>query len=84
MGDRKAFGNSGPQTDTTAGMGHLGSSAMRVGSGGVYVILQAAWELCGLCTNDLMQIVPSGHSLFSQNFTARHTQGQAGGSVLTI
>lgn len=66
MGDRKAFGNSGPQTGTTAGTGHLGNSAMLVGLGGIYVILQAAWKLCGLCINDQMQIVPSGHSLFSK------------------
>lgn len=52
--------------------------------GGVYVILQAAWELCGLCIDDQMQIVPRGHSLFSPNFTAWHTQGQAGGSALTV
>lgn len=66
VGDRKAFGNSGPQTGTTAGTGHLGNSAMLVGLGGLYVILQAAWKLCGLCINDQMQIVPSGHSLFSK------------------
>lgn len=84
VGDRKAIGNSGPQTGTTAGVGHLGSSAILVGLGGIYVILQAAWKLCGLCINDRMQIVPSGHSLFSPNFTAWHTQGQAGGSVLTV
>lgn len=86
MGDRKAIGNSGPQTGTTAGQGHLGSSAFLVGlrGGGVYVILQAAWELCGLCIDDQMQIVPRGHSLFSPNFTAWHTQGQAGGSALTV
>lgn len=46
--------------------GHLGNSAMLVGLGGLYVILQAAWKLCGLCINDQMQIVPSGHSLFSK------------------
>lgn len=69
MGDRKAIGNSGPQTGTTAGQGHLGSSAFLVGlRGGVYVILQAAWELCGLCIDDQMQIVPRGHSLFSSKF----------------
>lgn len=83
-GDRKAIGNSGPQIGTTAGQGHLGSSDILVGLGGVYVILQAAWELCGLCIDDQMQIVPRGHSLFSPNFTAWHTQGQAGGSALTV
>lgn len=60
------------------------SLPLLVGLGGIYVILQAAWKLCGLCINDQMQIVPGGHSLFSQIFTAWHTQGQAGGSVLTI
>jgi hypothetical protein len=59
---------------TAAGIGHLRGTATLGGFGDVYVIFQAAWKLGRLAINDQMQIVPSGHSLFSQNFTALHTR----------
>lgn len=56
-----------PQTGLpAAGVGHLGGSAILVGLGGVYVILQPAWKLGGLCINDQMQIVPGGPACFPQ------------------
>lgn len=53
---------------------HLRGTVLLVRFGGVAVIFPAAWKLGGLCTNYQMQIVPSGHSLFSPNFTMPHSR----------
>lgn len=68
MEEREAIGNAGPQTGDSCRIRHLRGTAILVDLGGVCVIFQAAWKLGGVCVNDEMQIVPSGHSLFSQNF----------------
>lgn len=75
MEDARAVGNAGPQADiTAAGTRHLRGTAILISLGSVCIIFQASWELGGLCINDQMQIIPSGHRLLSPNFTALLTR----------
>lgn len=67
-----------PERHDSCWFRHLRGTELLVALGGVDVIFQADPS-----TKDQMQIVPSGHSLFSPNFTVLHTR-QAKETLLII